>query len=1222
MAEEPKPSFLGAKPAAPSAPAASAASETPSADAPAESASPTGPVKKASFFNPKAAQAAAAPAAKSGLQAAAPAAAKGKSGVIPAPKAPAPPPVAVPVLAPGDRASAEQHLQNGLNFYDAQDVNNALQAYQLCVQADPSFGMGHNNLGMVLIDLERYDEAVAALYNSVRCDANYAEAYNNLGFVLRRMQRPLEACSAYARFLEIEPDVEEGDRIRGWVATILAENNLGEAPPFQLPGAAPAAPTPAEPPPKLKKMAAWEVAAGNTATAAPVSVLGEIGPVAQTPVQPSQVAPMQPPQSPPVGKPAPRPPAKPPTSGGPGAYVQLIEKGLDQFAQSNLDEAAATFQQAIAMTPGNAEGYTGLGKVLIRQERLTEAVEQLQKAVELDPEDPAPYYVLGFSLRALERNVEAAESYQVYLRLMPNALDADRMRQWVGLVLGADAAGIVEPIEEAADDEPISTDTDAKYKLALDHFQAGECDGAERECVALLTADPGHYRTRLLLGRCYLRQKKLDAAIEQFQNVLISRPDYPEALYFLGQSHDKIGDAESAKENYQRYLDIAPTGARAQRVEDWFLARGQSKSGTGGEQQQCDLCLRFFGPTEITQHEGKATCVNCMAVMGGAPIMPAPPSSQKAGALAVRKKPGTQDDEDEQDFVAVPKRSNSFALLAVVGGIVVLGGVAFALGFLDPVLKAVGLGPKNKPKPPVVIPGPGPGPIEPEGPFDFKKIKLTGEPPKTAAAFATWHFAPKLEGYEGIEVYTPGWTKTFSLKGGPQGMFVDPASGLVTWTPRSMDPDILKRGASYRVELEVAGRGKPVLQPEEQELFKLSLPFTVGVQFAYELGAEMDLGIGPTDFPALVGGDFNADGLADLAAGTGSFRSGGMSVYIQRKNSPLGTPTFLDKTGRFASVAVGDVDGDKHDDLIGAAWMTGKLKLFKQTGADVVASGEVLAGLGPVATTLCDMDNDGKTETAAAILSSTGTLAVATLDPSGKFGPIKTIPVRSGGPRAYLFPYKSLDAGPGLIAVLPLAQSPIQFIPYSGGNWGAPVATGLEQGNVIRAVAVLKSPGGLMRLALLTASKTTSRVVVMREKNGKFTPVGEPQTLPVPGVGLLASDFNGDGDDDLLVIENEELEFSFAAANDEWITGYRVKSPKLLGPGAIMSVPSAKGVPIRPDALLIGDNRKGHFLRPVINEPPPPPDAVAPAPAAAGAPDAGSAPEAPKNPEKSPAKKK
>ena len=524
-----------------------------------------------------------------------------------------------------DRTQAEQLLQRGIEHYDRAENDQALAAYQESIKADPTFAAAHNSLGMVLIDLERYDEALAELHEGIQLDPSYAEAYNSIGFVLRRMQRQLDAASAYNRYLELEPGAEEGPRIRSWIDGLLKENNLDTVPPFTLPGqSASASVTEA---PKIKKMAAWEVAAGDTTTAAPVSVTGEI--LEAPPPSPASVIISTPVIEPPVAS---RPQMSAPKSPVPskkqaiqptGGAIGLVERGMDQFSQGNLDAAAGLFQQAIELEPGNPEGHLGLGKVFVRQDKLQEGLECIDKAISFDSQDPAAHYVRGFTLRAMEHNIEAAEAYEKFLKLMPGALDEKKIREWVRQIKGASASGASESENydfSTADDEEVVTESDKNYKIALSSFQDGKDENALNGCVKILTDDPAHFRTRVLLGRIYLRQKSYDNAIEQLEGALVTAPDYPEALYFLGHAAEKRGIEEKASANFKRYLEVAPSGSRAEGLREWFSVNSIAE-GRDSNQVACELCLRFFPENEISQHDGKATCRNCMAVMGHQPVL-------------------------------------------------------------------------------------------------------------------------------------------------------------------------------------------------------------------------------------------------------------------------------------------------------------------------------------------------------------------------------------------------------------------------------------------------------------------------------------------------------------------------------------------------------------------------------------------------------------------------
>ena len=1193
MADEsnPKASFLGGKQAAPVQPAAPPVQESPIPAAAPSGASP-------GFLKGKGTPAAVAVAAR----APAPVVAN-----APAPVAPNPVVTSPAVAKPaGNRALAEQYLKRGLDHYENQEADSALAAFKQCIQADVAFGMGYNNLGMVLIDLERYDEAVDALYESIRCDSNYAEAYNNLGFVLRRMQRPVEAASAYSRSLALEPDVEESGRIRGWVESVARDNGLEKLPPFELPpapGQEPqpeAVPAPVEAPQeiqKVKKMSAWEAAAGDIATAAPVSALGEIEDAAPAPAPvtaapafaKAPVAPPSPPPAPVAAAPiAPRPtlpkigstrPAAPAPPAAPAATViELVERGMDQFAEGNLSEASSIFEQAIALDPDNPEGHIGLGKVWIRQERMDEAIPVLQKAVGLDEEEPAGWYVLGFALRAMERNVEAAHAYEKFLTLMPEARDSEKMFQWIAHVTSL--AGLSSGVhEEVIDDEQIVTDSDKKYKKALTKFQEGDADGSLRDCIKILTEDPGHLRTRVVLGRCYLRQKAYDNAAEQFDNALKIRPDYPEALYFLGQAAEKKGDLDQAGSNYKRYREVAPNGPRAERLREWLMTQGPQSSSIVTGQVQCELCLRFFPGVSISQHEGKATCHNCMKVMGA---LPGDATTADGGPAPITPPP-------PDSLSSKPRKSKGLVmvgllLLLLAGG----GAAAWKMNKLDPVLIKLGLLKPPPPPPPKIIPVVEVTPTV--AVFDKTKVKIANEPLTRVKPFSKWTYSPALEGVEELNKHYPGWKAEVSVSGAPKEMLADPkvdfskgvGEGALVWMHSASDFEALKKGEQLKVEMQIkfSGKGADGAPLELQ----LSKTFTMNTYFGYEMGPEIETGIPPSENVAVASGEFTGDNIPEAVIASGAFRRGGLRMYVQRKNNPLPAPSLLDSGTRFSALNVQDFDGNKSHDLLAADWRRSRLKMFYNDG-QLTPGPEVEVGRGPLDICAADLDGDHKIKIAA-LCGAGSTLSLTSLE-DRKFGPVVEVPLAASGPYGFVLPWKN-----AFLAITPLsADAPLQLVRFEKRAWAKSAITSpLDGGGLVRAVAVLMSSGGsVRRLALLIHEKNASRLVLFDEKDGKFSPASAALQLPDAGVGLLAHDFNSDGEQDLCVIMQNETAFYFSSGARLLPGPTHKSSVRLLGPATLFGSADA----VRPDILLINEARKAHILKSVEVEFPEP---VAPAP--------------------------
>lgn len=100
------------------------------------------------------------------------------------------------------------------------------------------------------------------------------------------------------------------------------------------------------------------------------------------------------------------------------------------------DESIASYRQAQQLFPDDFVTTFNLALTLHKKGDEPAAVEEYRKAVALNPEDPSFRMALGISYEALRKNQEAAAAYGEYLRLAPNAPDADKVRARIGLLTG------------------------------------------------------------------------------------------------------------------------------------------------------------------------------------------------------------------------------------------------------------------------------------------------------------------------------------------------------------------------------------------------------------------------------------------------------------------------------------------------------------------------------------------------------------------------------------------------------------------------------------------------------------------------------------------------------------------------------------------------------------------------------------------------------------------
>jgi len=96
-------------------------------------------------------------------------------------------------------------FNQGVDRYDAGDLEGAIAAYEKALEIDPKYHMAWNGLGNALKDLGRYTEAIAAYEKALEIDPKFDHAWSNLGVSLGYLGRYNEAIAAFEKALEIDP---------------------------------------------------------------------------------------------------------------------------------------------------------------------------------------------------------------------------------------------------------------------------------------------------------------------------------------------------------------------------------------------------------------------------------------------------------------------------------------------------------------------------------------------------------------------------------------------------------------------------------------------------------------------------------------------------------------------------------------------------------------------------------------------------------------------------------------------------------------------------------------------------------------------------------------------------------------------------------------------------------------------------------------------------------
>jgi Tfp pilus assembly protein PilF len=212
----------------------------------------------------------------------------------------------------------------------------------------------------------------------------------------------------------------------------------------------------------------------------------------------------------------------------PAVWIPL---GDAQWNSGGLDEAAESFDAAIAAAPSNFVARLEKGRLLAFRGRPAEAVVPLEKAVELAPGSMAAWLELG------------------------------RAREAAGDLSGAEAA-----YRRAAEIEPSLSKT--RYALGLLLAKRGETDESREELRAareryeaerVQMYEKGSLHVECNLGWVELKRGDAASAVERFRRL----PGNAEVLTGLGAALSRLGRHAEALKALERARALAPEDRKA-----------------------------------------------------------------------------------------------------------------------------------------------------------------------------------------------------------------------------------------------------------------------------------------------------------------------------------------------------------------------------------------------------------------------------------------------------------------------------------------------------------------------------------------------------------------------------------------------------------------------------------------------------------------------------------
>ncbi len=244
----------------------------------------------------------------------------------------------------------------------------------------------------------------------------------------------------------------------------------------------------------------------------------------------------------------------------PAAHAAHRNLGLALMALGRVEQALASFDQAISIHSSYADAYLSRGTALHRLGRFDAAVESLKQAVALRPQLAEAHVGLGTAYYELKQLDVALYCYDRALGINPKLAVAHSNR---GIVLNdlGQAEAALESCHRAVRLQP---------DYAEGYFNLGNVQKDLRQWEAALasydrglTLRPDSFAAHSNRGALLTELRQWDAALASCDRAIALAPDYAEAHSNRGNVLREMSQWDAALASYDRAIELQPRFAKA-----------------------------------------------------------------------------------------------------------------------------------------------------------------------------------------------------------------------------------------------------------------------------------------------------------------------------------------------------------------------------------------------------------------------------------------------------------------------------------------------------------------------------------------------------------------------------------------------------------------------------------------------------------------------------------
>jgi tetratricopeptide (TPR) repeat protein len=233
----------------------------------------------------------------------------------------------------------------------------------------------------------------------------------------------------------------------------------------------------------------------------------------------------------------------------------LATLASDQYRNGNFDKCQATLDEALRLTPDNANLHILAARLAIEQGSLEMAETHLEQAKKLDPTNPEADYLTGVVLQRWQQPQQAYEAYDAAVKKNPDELSYLMAKSEMLVVLNRPVEALELLQAKVVYFEHSAAIRDAVGQLLVQQGRYGEGIAALRQ-ASILAGDDQTIREHLALA-LYFAKQYADAAEDLA--ALLKDPAYAkraDLFAALGQCQSQCGRLPEARESLDTATDL------------------------------------------------------------------------------------------------------------------------------------------------------------------------------------------------------------------------------------------------------------------------------------------------------------------------------------------------------------------------------------------------------------------------------------------------------------------------------------------------------------------------------------------------------------------------------------------------------------------------------------------------------------------------------------------